>query len=225
MQKITKLIRADSEFLAFISRLKESFSAEECLPIAINGLTGGAESAFIAEAVREGVRISSRPVLILVESEGERAKLTESLSLAGINALGYKRRDLVFHNIRASHDVDRERLSVLSSILSGEVEAVISTPSAAVGRTIPIEMLKDCSVNIRLGDILSPEELSIRLLNLGFALVENVESRGQFTRRGGIVDFFGGESQSPIRIEFFGDEIDRISYFDPLSQRTTAIAN
>ena len=175
--------------------------------------------------MREGVRISSRPVLILVESEGERAKLTESLSLAGINALGYKRRDLVFHNIRASHDVDRERLSVLSSILSGEVEAVISTPSAAVGRTIPIEMLKDCSVNIRLGDILSPEELSIRLLNLGFALVENVESRGQFSRRGGIVDFFGGESQSPIRIEFFGDEIDRISYFDPLSQRTTATAN
>ena len=224
MQKITKLIRADSEFSAFVSGLRETYSADECLPIAINGLTGGAESAFIAETVREGVRISSRPVLILVESEAERVKLTESLARAGINAVGYKRRDLVFHNIRASHDVDRERLSVLSSVLSGEVDAVISTPSAAAGRTIPIDRLKECSVNIRLGDTLSPEELSLRLLNLGFAPVENVESRGQFSRRGGILDFFGGESISPVRIEFFGEEIDRISYFDPISQRTTATA-
>ncbi len=223
MQKITKLIRADSEFSAFLSCLAEAYSAEESLPIAVNGLTGGAESAFLAEAVREARALSGCPVLVLAESESERARVTDALCDADISALGYKRRDLVFHNIRASHDVDRERLSVLSSVLSGNCDAVVATPSAAATFTIPADMLSELSVDIRVGDILSPEDLSDRLVTMGFARVETVESRGQFSRRGGIVDFFGGESESPVRIEFFGDEIDRLSYFDPLTQRTTAV--
>ena len=220
MQKITNLIRSDSEFSAFLSSMRKAYSSAESLPIAVNGLTGGAESAFIAEAVREAREISGSPVLILAESEVERQRLTDYLQSAGIKAAGYKRRDLVFHNIRASHDVDRERLSVLSSVLSGRCEAVVTTPSAAVTMTLPPEMLLSLSVDISVGDFLPPEQLSERLVNLGFARVDTVESRGQFSRRGGIVDFFGGESDSPVRIEFFGDEIDRMSYFDPLTQRT-----
>ena len=220
MQKITKIIRTDGEFSAFSSCMREAFSADECLPIAINGLTGGAESAFICEAVREARLVSGAPVLILAESEGERARLTELLNLSGISAVGYKKRDLVFHNIRASHDVDRERLSVLSLVLSGSVDAVVSTPSAASVMTIPQERLAASSLDIKIGDIISPDTMSEKLLSLGFARVESVEARGQFSRRGGIVDFFGGESESPVRVEFFGDEIDRISYFDTLTQRT-----
>ncbi len=222
MQKITSLIRSDSEFSSFLSCMREAYLADEVLPIAVNGLTGGAESAFVAETVREAVSVSDSPVLILVESEAERVRVVEHLRLCGINAVGYKKRDLVFHNIRASHDVDRERLSVLSQVLSGDVDAVVSTPSAAAGLTIPADLLSAMSVNIKVGDLLPPQELSDRLVALGFARVDCVESRGQFSRRGGIVDFFGGESESPIRIEFFGDEIDRMSNFDPLSQRTTA---
>ena len=220
MQKITKIIRTDGEFSAFSSCMREAFSADECLPIAINGLTGGAESAFICEAVREARLVSGAPVLILAESEGERARLTELLNLSGISAVGYKKRDLVFHNIRASHDVDRERLSVLSLVLSGSVDAVVSTPSAASVMTIPQERLAASSLDIKIGDVISPDTMSEKLLSLGFARVESVEARGQFSRRGGIVDFFGGESESPVRVEFFGDEIDRISYFDALTQRT-----
>ena len=223
MQKITKLIRSDKEFSAFVGCLGSAYASDECLPIAVNGLTGGAESAFVAETVREALDISDSPVLILVESEAERAKVVDYLRAAGLNAVGYKKRDLVFHNIRASHDVDRERLSVLSLALSGNCDAIVSTPSAACSMTIPADELSRLSLAIRVGDTLSPEELSDRLVGMGFARVETVESRGQFSRRGGIVDFFGGESESPIRIEFFGDEIDRMSYFDPISQRTTAV--
>ena len=222
MQKITNLIRADGEFSDFISCVRDTWRSEERLPIAVNGLTGGAESAFITEAVREAKSISGSPVLILVSGETERATLTDRLRQAGINAVGYKRRDLVFHNIRASHDIDRERLSVLSAILSDEVDAVVSTPSAAGIYTLPIDELKRLSIILRIGDVISPEELADRLVTIGFAKVENVESRGQFSRRGGILDFFGGESESPVRIEFFGDEIDRLSYFDPISQRAIA---
>lgn len=225
MQKITKLIRCDSEFSAFLSCLGSAYQAEECLPIAVNGLTGGARGAFAAETVLDAIDISDSPVLVLVESEAERIHMTELLRAAGINALGYPRRDLVFHNIRASHDVDRERLSVLSAVMSGGCDAVVSTPSSASLRTIPISELKKYSINIKCGDILSPEETSDRLVAMGFARVDNVESRGQFSRRGGILDFFGGESERPVRIEFFGDEVDRLSYFDPLTQRTTEVCS
>ena len=223
MQKITKLIRSDGEFKDFLSCMRVAYSDKSGLPIAVNGLTGGAESAFIAEAVREAKKLSGLPVLLLVESEVERARLTDYLCAAGISAAGYKKRDLVFHNIRASHDVDRERLSVLSFLVKGEVDAIVSTPSAASMPTLSPEMLIALTKELKIGDILAPEEISELLVTLGFARVDTVESQGQFSRRGGIVDFFGGESDSPIRIEFFGDEIDRITYFDPITQRATAV--
>ena len=223
MKKITSLIRADGEFSGFLTCLAEAYSTGEGLPIAVNGLSGGAESAFLAEAVREGVKLTSRPVLVLVENENEREKTVSLLNRVGINAVGYKKRDFVFHNIRASHDVDRERLSVLSALLSGSVDAVVSTASAASQSTIPPKTLEKLSVSIKTGDIFPPEELTDRLVRMGFAPVDTVESEGQFSRRGGIVDFFSGESEKPIRIEFFGDEVDRMSYFDPLTQRTEQV--
>ena len=223
MQKITKIIRCDAEFGSFVSCMRNAYSADECLPIAINGLSGGAESAFLVEAVRDAFHISRRPVLILAESESERARITDILKNCGINAVGYKKRDLVFYNIRASHDVERERLSVLYSLLSGEVQAVVSTASAAASFTIPKELLDKLSLDIKCGDVLSPEELCDRLSAMGFSHVDAVEGKGQFAKRGGIVDLFSGEALEPVRIEFFGDEVDRLSYFDPISQRATTV--
>ena len=220
MRKITGLIRSDSEFSAFTSCLTTAYSTTEKLPIAVNGLTGGAESAFIVEAAREAVGLSGR-LLILVENEGERRRVVDLLSASGIDALGFKKRDLVFHNIRASHDVERERLSVLSSLLSGECSVVVSTPSAASGFTIPPETLRSLSRRLAVGEIVSPEELSELLINLGFSRVDAVEGKGQFSRRGGILDLFPGDETLPVRLEFFGDEIDRMTYFDPLTQRAT----
>ena len=225
MHKITRLIRTEREFGGFVSCMKDSFANAECLPIAVNGLAGGAESAFLAEAIQEAGKISHRPILVLVENEAERIRVTELLRACDVNALGYKRRDLVFHNIRASHDVDRERLSVLSKILSGDVEVVVSTPSAASMATMPADLLATMSVCLKVGDEIAPVALADRLVHLGFAPVENVESPGQFSRRGGILDFFGGESDYPVRIEFFGDEIDRLSYFDPITQRATSVCD
>ena len=225
MKRITSLIRADGEYGAFASLLPKAFRESEPLPIAVNGLTGGAESAFLVESVLDARRVSGLPVLILAANEAERDRAAGALSDAGIRALVYKKRDLVFYNIKASHDVDRERLSVLSAVTGGECDAVVTTPSAAASYTVPEELLLSLTVAIKVGDFLSPEELSERLVTLGFIRVDTVESAGQFARRGGIVDYFGAESESPVRIEFFGDEVDRISLFDPLTQRSAQSAD
>ncbi len=222
MERLTGLIRADREYRNFVLSLGETFRKDDSLPIAVNGLSGGAEDAFLVESVVEARKLSPSPVLVLVGSETERERVIALLLTAGISAVGYKKRDLVFHNIRASHDVDRERLSVLHKVLTGECDAVVATPSAASLYTIPPSRLRSLSVSGKVGDVLSPETLVERLVALDYKNVDIVDGKGQFSKRGGIVDFFGGESEYPVRVEFFGDEIDRLVYFDPISQRTVS---
>ena len=220
MKNLTGIIRADGEFLKYLTCFAESFSSEEPLPIAVNGLSGGAEVAFVAESALEARRISKKTVLILAESEDAAQKLSEKLIASGVRAAHFKRRDLIFYNIRASHDIDRERLSVLLSVARGELDAVVATPSAALSYTVPEKRLLELTLYLKVGDEIAPSELCDRLLALGFAAVDSVDGKGQFSRRGGIVDFWSGDTEEPTRVEFFGDEIDRIAYFDPISQRS-----
>ncbi len=220
MERLTSLIRADKEYKSFLAALGSSYKEKTSLPIAINGLMGGASSAFIAESVIEARKMTSVPTLVLCENESERESVLDTLRSSGISCLGYKKRDLVFHNIKASHDIERERLSVLSAVLENSVDAIVTTPSAASAYTMPMRLLRSLSLVVRLDATIPPDELCARLEALGFMRSDAVEGRGQYSRRGGIVDFWCGESEMPTRIEFFGDDVDRIANFDPITQRT-----
>ncbi len=217
---ISSLIREDREFVSSVETMREAYRAPKPLPIAVNGLSGGAKSAYVVEVVRDAARLSGAPVLIFVEGDEERERMLSLLATADIKAVGYKYREPVFSNISASHDVERERLSVLSLLISGGVDAIVTTASAAVSIAMPRALLEGSSLHIRIGTEISPENMTSRLVSLGFSAVDGVEGRGQFARRGGIIDFWGADMESPVRCEFFGDEIDRLSTFDPLSQRT-----
>ena len=220
MTDIFSLIRWDKEFIHSVEAIREQLNANSPLPIAINGLQGGATAAFLCEALREAVRLSGVPALVLVRDEGTRAKIASDICACGLRALEYKSREPVFHNISASADVDRERLSVLLSVMRGECDAVVSTLSAALSYTMPAAILSEGSVSLSVGDEMPFGELEKRLSSLGFMRVETVESAGQFAVRGGILDILTGSDNPPPRVEFFGDEVDRISVFDIESQRT-----
>ena len=222
---ISGIIRHDKEFGAFLDCLRADLGARTPLPIAVNGLSGGAGDAFITETVKEVLSLGRRPVLILAADDAERSALFSLLVSSGISCAEYKPRELVFHNISASHDLDRERLLVLSRIADGSIDAVVTTPMAALGYTMPKDVLEASSLRLTLGQEISPKKLADKLVAMGFASVEAVESRGQFARRGGIVDFWGADTASPCRVEFFGDEVDRLAFFDPISQRALSQMN
>ncbi len=219
MSRLTSLIREDREYKNFASAFTEAMSAAKPLPIAVNGLTGGAVDAFLTESVSDALS-RDIPVLILTADESERDAVAAKLGTAGIDCRVYKRRELVFHNVKASREIDRERLSVLSAILSGDCSAVVTTPEAALGYTIPEGVISELTVTLRTGYTVEPRALSEKLVTLGFLRVDGVDGVGQFAARGGILDLWSAESELPVRIEFFGDEIDRMVYFDPLSQRS-----
>ena len=90
MRKITSLIRADKEFSASLDAACSSFDGEK-LPIIVNGLTDGAQEAYVTEAAAS--LCQKAPVLVLTENETERDKLFESFSDLGIKAYRYKKRD------------------------------------------------------------------------------------------------------------------------------------
>ena len=219
MKAITGAVTLDREFLQAAITLGEQLLAPRPLPMAVNGLSGGAQDAFVAELTRTAVSLADRPALILVSDEKEGTHLASLLTAAGVGAAFYPARDLVFYNISASHDVERERLSVLSRLAAGERLAVITTPYAALQYTMPHETLASLTLTLSAGDTVEPDALCATLSRLGFARAETVEGIGQFARRGGILDFFPATSVYPIRMEFFGDEIDRMGYFDPATQR------
>jgi transcription-repair coupling factor (superfamily II helicase) len=89
-----------------------------------------------------------------------------------------------------------------------------------MARTLPRREFLKAMRNIKIGDVIQPEELLRSWVSLGYEHSNIVVSPGQFSRRGGILDVWTPSSEQPVRIEFFGDEIDTLRQFDPASQRT-----
>ena len=220
--RITQLIRCDREYKGVVLALGEQLRAERPLPLVINGLQGGASDAFIAELVQDGRALTRAPVLLFAENEDAAERVTALLLRASLHARHFKSRDLIFHSISASHDTERERLSVLSELCRGTLDAIVTTPAAALLYTMPKDTLLSSSVSLAVGDEISPDLLQQRLTALGFTAVDMVESAGQYARRGGILDIYPDAELAPVRIEFFGDEIDRMESFDPETQRVNA---
>ena len=219
--KLTSFLFSDPLFAETLKGIRTQREAARPLPILVNGLTGGAEDAFCCEAATALSRECGTPVLFLVPDETRAASLTACLTSGGVRAHLFRRRPPVYRFYPASHDMERERLFVLRACLSGDAEAVVATPAAALGYLMPKETLATYSLSLEVGREYPQETLLARLAAFGYTRCDLVEAPGQYARRGGIVDFWQQAGDSPLRMEYFGDEIDRMGYFDPLTQRVT----
>ena len=233
MNLLTDAIRQDGEYAQLLNTVKRGFR-DKALPLLANGLCEGASDAFITSLLQDTASLTPSPALIVCPEEKECMRIGDMLSLFGITAAFYPVRDLTFYNISASHEYEHERIRVLSGILSGAFDAVITTPDAMLGYTIPASVLQDATLTLDFDVRIEPEDLSRRLVQAGYARVDMVDGAGQFARRGGIIDVYppigtfideDGKELSgahPLRIELFDDEIDRMVFFDIDTQRTIA---
>mgnify|MGYP000069129742 FL=1 len=83
------------------------------------------------------------------------------------------------------------------------------------------ETLRSAAFEITDGGEYPPEEIERALICCGYERTEQVEGAGQYARRGGILDFFSPMYPEPVRIEFWGDDIDSMGFFDVHTQRRT----
>lgn len=110
------------------------------------------------------------------------------------------------------------RTEVLDSLANGEAQMLITYPEALVERVVDRKVLKDMSMVVHKGDRLSISFVENLLTEYGFERSDFVYEPGQFSIRGSIVDVYSYAEEQPVRIDFFGDEVDSIRFFDVESQ-------
>lgn len=119
-------------------------------------------------------------------------------------------------------DVTGQRLAALRRLMDRKAAVVVTTPAALRQRVLSRTMLDSSSLYFLPGEESNRDEFLAKLVILGYLNVPLVEDRGTFAVRGGIVDIFPPGFEQPVRIEFFGDFVETIRAFDPLSQRSLA---
>jgi transcription-repair coupling factor (superfamily II helicase) len=128
---------------------------------------------------------------------------------------------LPFENLSPHPEVQEQRAATLWKMATGAASIVIAPVEAGAMKFFPAEYYADLARTLRRGEEIDIDALITHLTSVGYSTADIVEMPGQFTRRGGILDVYSPEADRPIRVEFFGDEIDSIRKFDPESQRSS----
>ena len=124
-----------------------------------------------------------------------------------------------------SKEMTAQRIFVLSKIIKKEARVVIANLSSA-SRYLPSPTLFESKViDLKVGDTIDISSLKKKLLTMGYQRVNKIDQSLEFASRGDIIDIFSVNHDNPIRIEFFGDEIDSIRYFDIATQSSITGVN
>jgi len=191
----------------------------------VSGLTATARSIYIPLLARA----ARRPVIVIV-ADNKAAEALEPTLRAGCELTGAIAPELVvrlpahdvlpFENLSPHPDVQEQRAAALYKLATGAVSILIAPVEAAALRLFDRDYYAGLAVSLKRGEEVDVEVLTGHLASVGYTQMDLVEMPGQFTRRGGILDVYSPESDRPIRIEFFGDEIETIRKFDPETQRS-----
>src|SRR5207253_1889416 len=116
--------------------------------------------------------------------------------------------------------LQEERAPALWTLATGAASTVVAPVSAAAIRLRSREYYGDLARTVRRAETIDVEALIQQLNKVGYAAADLVEMPGQYALRGGILDVYSPEADRPVRVEFFGDEVESIRKFDPASQRS-----
>ena len=189
------------------------------LPALVSGLSA-VHRANLAAALYEKL---DRPMLVISADDTAAescAKDLNSMLDTTAEVLGMK--EFVFRHVEAaSRRGEQERIAGLYAFGSGKSRILTASVTGLLQRTIPAEKLLSAAFEIDSGSQIAPEDLEDALVRCGYVRTEQVEGPGQYSRRGGILDFFTPTEKEPVRIEFWGDEIDSMANFSVQDQRRT----
>ncbi len=203
--------------LPIVAAVETDFSADRS-PVALTG-PGHIHKVLLAHTLCSQHR---RRALFITADEAEATRVYEDLLALGTNALLLPARELNLHRAEsASHEYEQMRLSVLSRMARDDYDIVVAGVDAILGYTLPPSLLLSRTLHLTAGSPLPVPDLPAALAAAGYERCAQVEGSGQFAVRGGIVDVFPSQNDSPLRIELWGDTVDTVSHFDLLSQRRT----
>ena len=159
--------------------------------------------------------------VILTFSDLRAREIAEDYQFYDRNVVVYPGKDLIFYQADIhGNQLVKERIRVLKRVMEGKPVTVITTFSSLMAPMMPIEVLQEHTIDVHKNGSLSEVEMAKQLVTMGYEKTHQVESPGQFSVRGGIIDIFDLTQENPYRIELWGEEIESIRSFDILSQRS-----
>ena len=187
----------------------------------ITALTGCVDSQklHIIYGLGDGFRIK----VIATYSDIRAKELYEEYKFYDRNCLLYPAKDLIFFQADIhGNQLVRERVRTLRRLAERKPVTIITTYAAMMTPQVMWDRERDV-IDVSRGGILQEASLAKRLVAMGYEKTYQVESPGQFSVRGGIVDIFDLTEENPYRIELWGDEVESIRSFDVLSQRSIEV--
>jgi len=216
LESIDERFRESKPFIKLLDRIENSTDTE----VTISGLAGSSPAMLLAN-LAAGI---DRPIIVLTSEPEEADDLYDDLSF-----LMDDTRVSHFPSLQAppfefrspSAETVGRRLSTISKLKRNEAGIIVAPIAAVLEPTISLRDFETASLVLKVGEEVDIYSLSKKLVGMGFNRVNLVEEIGDFAVRGGLIDFFSPGFEHPVRIEFFGDEVETIRQFDVATQRTT----
>jgi len=212
---LVSLLQQTPEYDAITRRITELSSSESHL------FVPDVVKAYLIAALHNSAK---RPILVITSQPENAKKLFDELSIlcSDKKLLNYYPENVFPAGVlnEASSEIIRERLQTLSSIVLNQNNPLVICPAtAAAGKTSTPSEFKDSYHTVEIGLDIDPLKLIGKWQSLGYELEEIVEIPGTMSRRGGILDIYPVNNDLPVRIEFFGNQIESIRLFETRSQR------
>ena len=178
---------------------------------------------FVIAAVQNALEM---PLLVVTARPETAKKLQQQLSVwtGGRVALFPETAALLYQPLVSDISTEQERLQVLSELVAfkegGKPPLVVTSAKALMQKTIGLSDFNSAQHSLKQGMNTEPLALVRRWQEIGYRLENVTEMPGTISRRGGIVDIYPLSGELPVRLEFFGNIIDSLRFFDPVSQRS-----
>ena len=220
---------ADAEKLPAFSRVVSHLRANAGR-ISVSGLTLSAKALLISELQKAG----GRPLIVVVRSNEAADEYIPVLQAycelvggaAADSVVSLPARDVLpFQNLSPHPEIQEQRAIALWKIATGEASIVVVPAAASALRLKSADYYSNLARTLRRGESFETDSLLEHLNSVGYNSTDIVEMPGDYALRGGILDVYSPEADRPVRIEFFGDEVESIRKFDPASQRSSSPAD
>ena len=187
-------------------------------------ILGGAPEGFDARLLLKEL-VKGAPVLHIARDDKRMEAMRAALAIyaPGTVVLDLPAWDcLPYDRVSPNPEISARRMATLATLAGGLSGAfvLLTTMTSATQRLPARETLRTASFAARLGDRVDEGRLRGFLARMGFSPVSTVAEPGDYAIRGGIVDLWPPGTRGPIRLDFFGDQLDGIRRFDPVTQRT-----
>ncbi len=202
---------------------------EDGCQLEAEGLRGASRAYFISTLIQD---MPDTTFLVATQSQEEAERLIQDLAAFDSEEVPSENEEseiVMFPQWQTflrggspSRESLADRMLCLERLVHGRRSIVVICARALMHKLLPPEAFLEATLHFVRGEEIDLKETLEKLIHSGYQRVDLVEMKGDFALRGGILDVYPLSFDAPVRIELFGDEIDSIRYFDPISQRSKA---